>query len=245
MRYVISVIVAILAIMPALAGVPNQSAGSKRTFRFYDPDVSRVSLFQNSNLMVFSETSKGGEQVDIVRKGNFDKECYLGKENRFHVRSCTNLIVMVAVEEEINLFAGRDGQDGLNGRDGEQGERGERGPQGRPGKTVYIPASAPTVNNYNYSFAPSYYPSAQMMGAIGATYIQTQIAGVSTSTPMNISVSSSATGGSTGPIVVENNNSNSNVNSNANNNTINVGSGTANGVARADGASAANSGTKK
>lgn len=94
-------------------------------------------------------------------------------------------------------------------------------------------AAAPqqvTVNNWN--LMPQQYGSAQMMGVYGATYCQSQLLGVSTTSPTRINISANNV----------NNNANANTNVNANTNTINIGKGSATGKTDASGGSTAGAG---
>ena len=63
--------------------------------------------------------------------------------------------------------------------------RGPEGPQGPPGQTC-----TPVTNIYNYTFTPSVYPSAQMLGPMAPIITTTQLGGVCWVQPTRINVSS-------------------------------------------------------
>jgi len=209
--------------------------------KLYDPDPACVDFFMGHKLIVYSRTSKNGEQTDNVRKGNFLTECYIGKDGKIHVHRCGNVVYQIAVEEEITCSAGPAGKNGINGTngangangapgpEGPQGPQGDKGDQGTPGTGI--------TNNYFAS-------TAVMCGQIGgqSPYMNNsmQLASVSMyqMADTNISVSATATGGaggSTGPICIENNNANTLVSTDTNNNVVNVGDGTASGTATGTG----------
>ena len=134
---------------------------------------------------------------------------------------------------------GTPGTPGPQGAQGIPGTPGAPGPQGPPGETIYLPTPAPPANicyNISYNLMPSNYPAMQMLGTTGAMVNTWSLIGVSTSTPMRISLNNGNN------IAINNSNSNTNVNSNANNNTINTGSGSAHGSADADGHGTSTSG---
>lgn len=225
-------------------GDDNEVAVSKtqQVLDLYDPDPAQVSWFNEHNLVVYSRTSRNGEQTDIVRKGNFSKELFIGSDGKIHVRRCGNVVYQIGVEKTIVCPVGPAGKNGLNGNDGRDGAdgapgpRGSRGPKGDKGDRG-TPGTGIT-NNY-FSSAPV------MCGQIGgqSPYMSNSMQLMSVSlyqmADTNISVSAKATGGSSN---VVNNNSNANTNVNTNNNVINVGDGTASGTASGSGTSTAGSG---
>lgn len=218
---------------------------TEKVLRLYDPDPAQTGFYNAHKCTWYSRTSKNGEQTDIVREGNFFKECFIGSDNKVHIRRCGNVAYQVAVEETIvcpagpagkNGYDGKDGADGANGAEGSQGPRGPRGFKGDVGTGI--------TNNY-FTSAPV------MCGQIGgqSPYMSNSMQLMSVNlVPLsntNISVSASATGGAGGiggGANVVNNNANSNTNVNANNNVINVGDGSASGTATGTGSSTANAG---
>ena len=213
--------------------------------KLYDPDPGCVDFFMAHKLIVYSRTSKNGEQTDNIRKGNFLKECYIGPDGKIHVYRCGNVVYQIAVEEEIVCPAGPAGRDGYDGRDGangapgprgSRGPRGDKGDRGTPGTGVtnnYF-TSTPVMCSQIGGQSPYMSNSLQLMSVSMYRIADTNISVSSTST-------STATGGEGGKgghggnVDVINNNSNTNVNTNANNNVVNIGDGTASGAATGTG----------
>lgn len=228
----------------AVGQVGNDSvAAAPKTqlvLKLYDPDPGCVDFFMGHKLIVYSRTSKNGEQTDNVRKGNFLKECYIGKDGKIHVYRCTNVVYQIAAEEEIVCPAGRNGANGTNGAPGADstvpGPEGPQGPKGDKGDT-----GTGITNNYWASTAVA-------CGQIGgqSPYMNNSIQLMSlTMYPMadtNISVSATATGGNAPTkIDITNNNANSLVSTDVNNNVTAI-KGTATGTATGKSDGVANAG---
>jgi len=200
----------------------------------YDPDPASIPFFNQHKVLVYSRTSRNGEQTDVVRPGNFLKECFVGSDHKIHVRRCGNVVYQIGVEDEVVIQNGRNGENGRNGDTGPQGpmglkgdrgDRGHRGPVG-PGTTVY-----------NYSFGSTVTMSCQMGGAYAPVINSTSLIGVGLVPTSNISISNNTcVSNDTGVNIVNNN---ANTNTNANNNAINIGPGSATGNATGTGTSTA------
>lgn len=206
---------------------------TQQVLDLYDPDASQANWFNEYNLVVYSRTSKNGEQTDIVRRGHFFDELFIGSDGKIHVRRCGNKVFQIGVEKTIvcpagpagkNGYDGKDGRDGANGAEGAPGAEGLQGPKGDKGDV-----GTGITNNY-FTSVPV------MCGQIGgqSPYMSNSMQLMSlTMYPMadtNISVSATATGGNAPTnIDVINNNANTNVNTNPNNNVINIGPGSADG----------------
>jgi len=103
----------------------------------YDPDPSWVGWFNQHDLVVYSHTSNDGEQVDIVRKGNFSQECYV-KNGVIRVRRCGNAVyrIQAEVQQRISVTCtSTPGAQGPKGDTGLQGAKGDTGAQGSKGDT--------------------------------------------------------------------------------------------------------------
>lgn len=166
----ILMLVAIAATAEIIGKVPSDSeVGTMvKTTSFYEPDVNRISWFNQSNLIVYSRSSHG-EQVDVVRRGNFDRECFV-RDGKIRVRRCGNVVYAIEVEQEV---AGVKGVPGLPGPPGPQGPPGPIGPPGPSG------SQTPTFNNYNISFGSSSTCAGQLNGNLGSTVVSTNLANLS------------------------------------------------------------------
>lgn len=156
---------------------------TKMVIRLYDPDPANVEFFRRHDLIVYSRTSRRGEQTDNVRAGNFDRECFIGRDGKIHVRRCGNVVYKIAVEVGIVCPTGRNGRDGRPGDQGERGERGPRGPRGPQGP----PGPGTVVNNYSYTFGSLATPSYQLGGVQAPVVVSTQIGGLCWVRPIRIS----------------------------------------------------------
>jgi len=198
----------------------------------YDPDPASIPFFNQHKVLVYSRTSKNGEQTDVVRPGNFLKECFIGSDHKIHVRRCGNVVYQIGVEDEVVIANGRDGSNGATGATGTTGatgETGKRGPRGFTGS----PGPGTVINNY--SFGSSVTMSCQMGGAFAPVISSTSLIGVGYQKVQDINI---CLDNSTA-VDVNSINNNANTNVNANNNAINIGDGSATGTASGSGNSTA------
>ena len=129
----ISLVVLLAVLVLATAAWSQQTQVT--TIRFYEPDVNSVQFFMQHDLVVYSSSSHG-EQTDIVRRGNFLRECYISGA-KIHMRSCGNVVYKIAAEVQVTINVqcqqGKQGPPGINGRDGVDGANGRDGRDGRDG----------------------------------------------------------------------------------------------------------------
>jgi len=126
----------------AMAQAPTSGVATT-TVKLHNPEVSNAGFFNQHNLVVYSRSSHG-EQVDIVRAGNFFQECRIDG-NLIRVRKCGNPVYQIAVETQIVIPPGTPGAPGPPGPPGEsiQGPPGPPGPPGAPGVCVQAPPPCP------------------------------------------------------------------------------------------------------
>ena len=179
-RLFVCITMVMMVVMSASADTPSGKVGASgaeavapaketvTTTVFVEPDAiveqGKVGWLNQHNFIAYSRGRKG-EQVDVVRKGNFNREVEV-KCGRMHVRRCGNPIWMIEVEVEQEIVCDR-------GPQGPQGPPGSSGPPGPPGE----PASTPTIiiNNFNTSTMASM----QLGGCQPAIITTNQLVGMS------------------------------------------------------------------
>lgn len=233
---ILIVMVSILILFAQVANADQTQpvAKSEQVTSLYDADAGQANWFNQHKLLVYSRTSRNGEQTDVVRKGNFFKELFIGRDGKIHVRRCGNVVYQIEVERSIVLRpgpAGRNGRNGLDGQDGQNGQngydgldgapgsrgpRGYRGPKGNQGE----PGQGTTIYNFG---APAQMMSMTLGGQYAPIVNNSQLAYMSVTPASRIAISTI------------NNNALNSVNSNANGTVVNLGPGSASGQVASDG----------
>jgi len=178
-RFLIPIVVLFLLTATAVFAAEIESIQSSgngnstvREMALYEPDPASIPFFNQHKVLVYSRTSRNGEQTDVVRPGNFLKECFIGSDHKIHVRRCGNVAYQIGVEDEVVIQNGRDGKEGAPGGPGPKGDRGDRGQKGDRGNRG--PAGTGTTI---YNFSNSSTMAGQMGGNSAPMVVSNQLMG--------------------------------------------------------------------
>ncbi len=138
-KYLMILMVLMMVVMAGAAIAQNAPDPTPQTVtvtttKLYDANPASAEFFNQHKLLVFSRTSRNGEQTDVVREGNFYAECFVDG-NVIRVKRCGNVVYQVEVQEETSIT--------IPTPVCTTGPTGPPGPPGPPGQSIQGPPGPP------------------------------------------------------------------------------------------------------